>query len=83
MHSERIRFLRKLVENSDGFREEMCECSDFKIEDYLMTFKSMINDVFRISHLMLRLKTLLLSSYAISKNISLSEALEKIVEATC
>lgn len=61
----------------------MCECTDFKIEDYMMTFKSMINDIHRISHLLLRLKTLLLNSYAISKNISLSEALEKIVEATC
>ena len=42
-----------------------------------------MNDIHRISHLMLRLKTLLLNSYAISKNISLSEALEKIVDATC
>ena len=32
---------------------------------------------------MIRLKTLLLSSYSISKNLSLSEALEKIVDATC
>lgn len=72
-----------MLENSDNFREEMCECTDFKIEDYLMTFKSMMNDISRISHLMLRLKTLLLNSYAISKNISLSEALEKIVDATC
>lgn len=32
---------------------------------------------------MIRLKTLLLNSYSISKNLSLSEALEKIVDATC
>eukprot|EP00347_Sterkiella_histriomuscorum_P012659 403367722 len=83
LQSERIQFLRKLLENSDSFREEMCDCSDFKIEDYMITFKSMMNDIQRISHLMLRLKTLLLNSYAISKNISLSEALEKIVDATC
>lgn len=31
----------------------------------------------------MRLKSLLLSSYSISKNLSLYEALEKIVEATC
>ena len=83
LESEKITFLGKLFENSENFREEICNCSDFKIEDYLITFKSMINDIRRISHLMLRLKTLLLNSYTISKNISLSEALEKIVDATC
>lgn len=83
LQSEKIKFLKKLFENSEYFREELCNCSDFKIEDYLITFKAMMNDVNRISHLMLRLKTLLLNSYAISKNISLSEALEKIIDATC
>mmetsp|Transcript_7897 Transcript_7897/g.7404 ORF Transcript_7897/g.7404 Transcript_7897/m.7404 type:complete len:146 (+) Transcript_7897:664-1101(+) len=61
----------------------MGSCSDFKIEDYLLTLKAMLNDIQRLSHLLVRLKTLLLSSYSISKNLSLSEALEKIVEATC
>ena len=61
----------------------MCNCSDFKIEDYLLTYKAMLNDIQRLSHLLIRLKTLLLSSYSISKNLSLSEALEKIVDATC
>lgn len=61
----------------------MINCSDFKIEDYLLTFKAMLNDIQRLTHLLLRTKTLLLSSYSISKNLSLSEALEKIVDATC
>lgn len=61
----------------------MNKCSDFKIEDYLLSFKAMINDVQRLSHLLIRLKVLLLNSYLISKNLSLSEALEKIVDATC
>ena len=58
-------------------------CTDFKLEDYLLTFKAMLNDIERITHILLRLKTLLFNSYAISKNLSLTEALEKIVEATC
>jgi hypothetical protein len=43
----------------------------------------MLNDIQRLSHLLIRLKTLLLSSYSISKNLGLSEALEKIIDATC
>ncbi len=81
--SEKIKQLKKLLDSSELFREEMCNCSDFKIEDYLLTLKAMLNDIQRLSHLLVRLKTLLLSSYSISKNLSLSEALEKIVEATC
>ena len=81
--NDKIKFLKKLLDSSEGFREEIMNCNDFKIEDYLLTFKAMINDIHRISHLLLRLKTLLLSSYSISKNISLTEALEKIVDATC
>jgi signal transduction protein with GAF and PtsI domain len=61
----------------------MNTCSDFKIEDYLLTLKAMFNDIQRLSHLLVRLKSLLLSSYSISKNLSLYEALEKIVDATC
>ena len=68
--------LRLIVEREKEIRA-------FKIEDYLISFKAMLNDIQRLSHLLVRLKTLLLSSYTISKNLSLSEALEKIVDATC
>ena len=75
--------MKRLLDSSELFREEICNCSDFKIEDYLLTFKAMLNDIQRLSHLLLRLKNLLLSSYTISKNLSLSEALEKLVDAIC
>ena len=45
LQSDRLKFLKKLFENSESFREEMCNCTDFKIEDYLISFKSMMNDV--------------------------------------
>lgn len=83
LSQEKLNYLRKILDTAEGFREEIGDCTDFRIEDYIITFKSMMNDIQRISHLMLRLKTLLLNSYAISKNISLSEALEKIIDATC
>lgn len=83
LQSEKIKHLKKMFESADAFREEMNTCSDFKIEDYLLSFKAMLNDVQRLSHLLIRLKVLLLNSYLISKNLSLSEALEKIVDATC
>ena len=37
----------------------------------------------KVAHLVIRLKALLLNSYSISKNISLTEALERIIAATC
>ena len=83
LSSDKIKHMKKLLDNAETLREEISTCSDFKIEDYLLQFKAMLNDVHRFSHLLIRMKTLLLNSYTISKNLSLSEALEKIVDATC
>lgn len=81
---DKLVYLKSLVElQSEQFRDHITKASDFKLEEYLMTFKAMMNDIKRFAHLLLRLKSLLLNSYAISKNQSLSEALEKVIEATC
>lgn len=43
--SDKIKALKKLLDSSELFREEMNTCSDFKIEDYLLTLKAMLNDI--------------------------------------
>jgi len=45
IQSEKIKFLKKLIDSSEQFREEMTQCSDFKIEEYLLTLKAMLNDI--------------------------------------
>jgi hypothetical protein len=45
LKSDKMRNLKLLLENSDNLREEIANCSDFKIEDYLLQFKAMLNDV--------------------------------------
>lgn len=45
IQSDKLKTLRRLVDSSELFREEICNCSDFKIEDYLLTFKAMFNDI--------------------------------------
>lgn len=83
IESDKINHIRNVLENIDIFRNEVSNCSDYRLEEYIVSFKAMLNDVQRLSHLLLRLKTLLFNSYAISKNLSMNEALEKIVDATC
>ena len=83
LQSDKLNYLRRLLESSESFREEIITCTDLKMEDYVLTFKAMFNDIERITHILVRLKTLLLNSYSISKNLSLTEALERLVEATC
>ena len=82
MKGERMIKLMKLLD-SDEFLEELDDCTDFELEEYLTTMKSLFNDTKSLSHLMVRLKDLINASRIIIMNISVIESVEQIVQTTC
>jgi hypothetical protein len=49
--------LMKLIDSED-FREELEDLTDFQLEGHITTMKSLYNDTKRMAYLMLRLKDL-------------------------
>ena len=83
VENKRLKFLSKLTQFSEQFREEILECSDYKLEEYNVTIRSLINDWSTMSRVMQRMKRLIYAGQEISKNLYLQEAMYKIVDMVC
>lgn len=80
---KKIKRLQKILGKSEKFRDEITNCEDFMLEDYTLTLRAVMNDVERLSYLLLRLQSLIYSGQTIAKNLGLTEAMEKIIDEVC